>query len=84
MVGGFEGGHGNADLLVGAARAVQKLPHSQTALNTTGTHIGPRHSLGSLMRLPAKHDEREHGSTEPHARHSTFLLSSGGAGGGYY
>ena len=26
----------------------------------------------------------EQGPTEPHAGHSTFLLSSGGAGGGYY
>jgi len=26
----------------------------------------------------------EQGPTEPHAGRSTFLLSSGGAGGGYY
>ena len=31
-----------------------------------------------------RHDQMEQGPTEPHAGHSTFLLSSGGAGGGYY
>ena len=30
------------------------------------------------------HDPMEQGPTEPHAGRSTFLLSSGGAGGGYY
>ena len=29
-------------------------------------------------------DQMEQGPTEPHAGRSTFLLSSGGAGGGYY
>ena len=31
-----------------------------------------------------RHDQMEQGPTEPHAGCSTFLLSSGGAGGGYY
>ena len=31
-----------------------------------------------------RHDQMEQGPTEPHAGRSTFLLSSGGAGGGYY
>ena len=31
-----------------------------------------------------RHDRMEQGPTEPHAGRSTFLLSSGGAGGGYY
>ena len=31
-----------------------------------------------------RHDQTEQGPTEPHAGRSTFLLSSGGAGGGYY
>ena len=31
-----------------------------------------------------RHDPMEQGPTEPHAGRSTFLLSSGGAGGGYY
>ena len=31
-----------------------------------------------------RHDQMGQGPTEPHAGRSTFLLSSGGAGGGYY
>ena len=31
-----------------------------------------------------RHDQMEQGPTEPHAGRSTFLLSFGGAGGGYY
>ena len=31
-----------------------------------------------------RHDQMEQGPTEPHTGHSTFLLSSGGVGGGYY
>ena len=31
-----------------------------------------------------RHNQMEQGPTEPHAGRSTFLLSSGGAGGGYY
>ena len=31
-----------------------------------------------------RHDQIEQGPTEPHTGRSTFLLSSGGAGGGYY
>ena len=31
-----------------------------------------------------RHDQMERGPTEPHAGRSTFLLSFGGAGGGYY
>ena len=31
-----------------------------------------------------RHDQMEQGHTEPHTGRSTFLLSSGGAGGGYY
>ena len=31
-----------------------------------------------------RHDRMGQGPTEPHAGRSTFLLSSGGAGGGYY
>ena len=36
----------------------------------------------SVCRL--RHDPVEQGPTEPHAGRSTFLLSSGGAGGRYY
>ena len=36
----------------------------------------------SVYRL--RHDPMEQGPTEPHAERGTFLLSSGGAGGGYY
>ena len=36
----------------------------------------------SICRL--RHDQMEQGPTEPQAGCSTFLLSSGGAGGGYY
>ena len=31
-----------------------------------------------------RHDQMEQGATEPHTARSMFLLSSGGAGGGYY
>ena len=31
-----------------------------------------------------RRDQMEQGPTEPHIGRSTFLLSSGGAGGGYY
>ena len=31
-----------------------------------------------------RHDQMEQGPTEPQSGRSTFLLSSGGAGGGYY
>ena len=31
-----------------------------------------------------RHDQMEQGPTEPHAGRGMFLLSSGGAGGGYY
>ena len=36
----------------------------------------------SICRL--RHNPNRRGPTEPHAGRSTFLLSSGGAGGGYY
>ena len=36
--------------------------------------------LASRVRQ-LRHDQMEQGPTEPHAGHSTFLLSSGGAGG---
>ena len=33
---------------------------------------------------PLRHDQMEQGPTEPHAGRGTFVLSSGGAGSGYY
>ena len=33
---------------------------------------------------PLRHDRMGQGPTEPHAGRGTFLLSSGGAWGGYY
>ena len=41
-----------------------------------------RRRAASVCRL--RHDQMEQGPTEPHAGRSTFLLSSGGAGGGYF
>ena len=54
-------------------------------------HHCSRHCLGvqsSMTRLATsvcrlRHDRMEQDPTEPHAGRSTFLLSSGGAGGGY-
>ena len=45
------------------------------------THCSSRLAT-SVCQL--RHDQMEQGPTEPHAGRSTFLLSSGGAGGGYY
>ena len=42
----------------------------------------PTRLATSICRL--RHDQMEQGPTEPHAGRSAFLLSSGGAGGGYY
>ena len=44
-----------------------------------GVHPRPATSI----RQP-RHHQMEQGPTEPHAGRSTFLPSSGGAGGGYY
>ena len=56
-----------------------------------GSHnISPQmHNQRARTRLATnicqpRHDPMEQGPTEPHAGRSTFLLSSGGAGGGYY
>ena len=51
-----------------------------------GRSLGLREEGGvrlatSVCRL--RRDQMEQGPTEPHAGRSTFLLSSGGAGGGY-
>ena len=54
--------------------------------------LGPSHRLLPLPPPPSRlativcqlrHDPMEQGPTEPHAGRRTFLLSSGGAGGGY-
>ena len=46
-------------------------------------HASLQHRFAtSIYQL--RHDQMEQGPTEPHAGHSTFLLSSRGAGGGYY
>ena len=50
-------------------------------LRRGGGVVSPRLAT-SVCRL--RHDRMEQGPTEPHAGRSTFLLSSGGAGGGYY
>ena len=47
----------------------------------TQAHPGTRRAT-SVCRL--RHDPMGQGPTEPHAGRSTFLLSCGGAGGGYY
>ena len=42
-------------------------------------------SLGIIAETcRLRHHRMGQGPTEPHAGHSTFLLSSSGAGGGYY
>ena len=46
------------------------------------THPHTHRPATSVCRLP--HDPMEQGPTEPRTGRSTFLLSSGGAGGGYY
>ena len=43
----------------------------------------PHTRLATSIRQ-LRHDQMEQGPTEPHAGRSTCLLSSGGAGGGYY
>ena len=47
-----------------------------------GTCSSPTRLATSVCQL--RHDRMEQGPTEPHAGRGTFLLSSGGAGGGYY
>ena len=54
-----------------------------------GTYLLGLRALQPPSRLAAtvcqlRHDPMEQRPTEPHAGRSTFLLSSGGAGGGYY
>ena len=44
---------------------------------------GVQHRLATSV-CQLSHDQEEQGPTEPHTGRSTFLLSSGGAGGGYY
>ena len=46
-----------------------------------GVHL---HSRLATSICQLRHDRMEQGPTESHAGRSTFLLSSGGAGGGYY
>ena len=46
------------------------------------TAYTPTRFATSVRRL--RHDPMEQGPTEPHTGRSTFLLSSGGVGGGYY
>ena len=51
----------------------------------TNTHIvtcGTTRLAASVCQ--PRHDQMEQGPIEPHAGRSTFLLNSGGAGGGYY
>ena len=61
--------------------------HQTADLRTPGPI--PGQGTGGLTRLATsvcrlKQDPMEQGPTELHAGRSTFLLSSGGAGGGYY
>ena len=54
-----------------------------------GLEVCPRGARGVVTRLATsichlRHDQMQQGPTEPHAGRSTFLLSSGGAVGGYY
>ena len=48
-------------------------------LNANPFHKGTTRLATGVCRL--RHDRMEHGPTEPRAGRSTFLLSSGGAGG---
>ena len=57
------------------------LPRSWPMAWATTGEVRGRLATG-VCRL--RHDRMEQGPTEPHAGRSTFLLSSGGAGGGYY
>ena len=63
--------------------------HRSAAWSPTSIHGHPTptesnrmaaHSLATSVCQP-RHDQMEQGPTEPHAGRSTFLLSSGGAGG---
>ena len=58
--------------------ARQDLP----VVNFVFSHDGGARSRCATSQL--RHDRMEQGLTEPHTGRSTFLLSSGGAGGGYY
>ena len=57
-------------------------PTSGTVSSTGWAKKGWARLATSVCQL--RHDQMEQGPTEPHAGRSTFLLSSGGAGGGYY
>ena len=56
---------------------------------TKALWISQRNRGGTVPPRPAtsicqlRYDRMEQGPTDPHTGHSTFLLSSGGAGGGY-
>ena len=59
--------------------------HHSTKPSALDTFVSDFHvpRRATSVRQP-RHDQMEQGPTEPHAGRSTFLLSSGGAGGGYY
>ena len=52
--------------------------------NIRGGPARPRRNRRATSVRQLRHGRREEGPTEPHAGRSTFLLSSGGVGGGYY
>jgi hypothetical protein len=71
-----------ADLKFGLSRTHAFAPMSPpNALNWS--KLSNRTRLATSV-CQFRHDRTEQCPTEPHAGRSTFLLSSGGAGGGYY
>ena len=78
VVGGGPSSDGDAQATLGD-RGKQRLLLRGGAGQGSG---GGARLATSVCQL--RHDPMEQGPTEPHAGRSTFLLSSGGAGGGYY
>ena len=75
---GREGGAGHVS---GLLRSDTMQREDVMAINT---HAGRFLSRLATSVRQLRRDQMEQGPTEPHAGRSTFLLSSGGAGGGYY
>ena len=72
-------GHGTCDPATGACTCID----DDIQVSAEEVRSGERWGEVAASVCPLRQNQMEQGPTEPHAGRSTFLLSSGGAGGGY-
>ena len=71
-------------LLILDQSGLTQVPLTSPSLRWSLPTPPPPHARLATSVCQLRHDRMGHGPTEPHAGRGTFLLSSGGAGGGYY